>query len=523
MPMFGGLRIWGVAAAIVVASYGVNADAAGFKLGAVRADPGSHVSPDLTKHAVYGDIGKKYTLLGGEKGPLGAPLTDEADAPFGGRFNQFVNGYIYWHKDSGANAVYGDIAKKWMALGGVNFGYPYTDEKPTRDDRGRYNDFIALQRPDKPLASVYWTPQTGAHALYGAIRKRWLDLGGEKGLLGYPTNEEVQDGDRRRVDFEHGAIWWAPGDKFGFSGDLAAVGACSQLFRAWRRGNDNQELKLEACQDINGLNSYCAAHDGYVAIYYVPATTNRYLDCHSNYHPDSVGDQFDHLTRGISQGVADAFVAAAPFVGPTISGAACSTGVIYACAVFALDVADLAGAKVAGIAADALEAGKYAGDCASLDFVACARLGVRGLGTAAGYYIPGADPDAMAATGQSCRDGDFNACASLGKTAADAAGLPPGLGPPTLANAQDCLARNAQACAALGKEASQPGVPLGGLANAAQLAPACAGGEANSCSRLGEVIVGLKLTNLGVMRSGGHINVRAATQRVLTPSSAIQH
>jgi uncharacterized protein with LGFP repeats len=37
--------------------------------------------------AVYGAIGDKYKKLGGAGGVLGAPASDEADAPFGGRFN----------------------------------------------------------------------------------------------------------------------------------------------------------------------------------------------------------------------------------------------------------------------------------------------------------------------------------------------------------------------------------------------------------------------------------------------------
>jgi uncharacterized protein with LGFP repeats len=49
-------------------------------------------------------------------------------------------------------------------------GYPTTDELSTPDGIGRYNHF------DK-AGSIYWTPGTGAHEVYGAIRQRWSALG----------------------------------------------------------------------------------------------------------------------------------------------------------------------------------------------------------------------------------------------------------------------------------------------------------------------------------------------------------
>jgi LGFP repeat len=160
-------------------------------------------------YAVYGAIGAKYAALGGERGVMGAPMTDEADAPFGGRFNQFRNGYIYWHPQIGAFAVWGAIGAKWNEMGRVNYGYPITDELPTPDGVGRFNHFRALHLQGKPEASIYWTPRTGAHAIYGAIRDTWARQGWERGELGYPTNDEYQDGKYRRSDFERGYIRWS--------------------------------------------------------------------------------------------------------------------------------------------------------------------------------------------------------------------------------------------------------------------------------------------------------------------------
>lgn len=140
---------------------------------------------------------------------MGAPLSDEADAPYGGRFNNFQHGSIYWHPSTGAFAVSGPIGDKWNAAGRAAYGYPITDETSTPDKRGRYNHFRAVQLPNKPTSSIYWTPETGAHTIYGAIRDKWASMGWEKSGLGYPTTDEYQDGGYRRSNFEHGYIRWS--------------------------------------------------------------------------------------------------------------------------------------------------------------------------------------------------------------------------------------------------------------------------------------------------------------------------
>lgn len=157
---------------------------------------------------VYGAIGDKYRVLGGESGVLGPAESSESDAPHGGRFNKFRNGFIYWHRDIGAFAVWGEIGRKWDQLGRVEYGYPITDESRTPDGRGRFNHFRAMHLPGRPEASIYWTPQTGAHAVYGAIRAQWSSMGWERSILGYPIGDEVQEGPYRRSAFEGGFIRW---------------------------------------------------------------------------------------------------------------------------------------------------------------------------------------------------------------------------------------------------------------------------------------------------------------------------
>lgn len=159
-------------------------------------------------YQVYGRIGEKYATLGGPNGVLGQPTSDEADAPFGGRFNTFERGYIYWHPQIGtAYGVWGAIGARWDQAGRTQYGYPITDELATPDGRGRYNHFRAMQMGGRPESSIYWTPQTGAHVVYGEIRKAWAQAGWERSI-GYPTSDEFQWGSYRRSNFEQGYIYW---------------------------------------------------------------------------------------------------------------------------------------------------------------------------------------------------------------------------------------------------------------------------------------------------------------------------
>jgi hypothetical protein len=136
-----------------------------------------------------GPVLDKYLAVGGIT-KLGPPTSDTATTADGAQFNDFVNngnvGSIYYTAATGAHTIYGEIRKKWAALGyGQILGYPTNDEDGTPDGVGRFNHFIKGAN----AGSIYFTPQTGAHAIYGEIRKKWAALGWERGL-GYPTNDE---------------------------------------------------------------------------------------------------------------------------------------------------------------------------------------------------------------------------------------------------------------------------------------------------------------------------------------------
>jgi glucose/arabinose dehydrogenase len=160
-------------------------------------------TPATGARAVYGAIRVEWAALGWERGVHGYPRSSELTTPNGrGRYNDFQDGGIYWLPDIGARSVHGAIYRAWAGTGweGGRLGFPLTDETTTPDQVGRYNHFEG--------GSVYWTQQTGAHVVEGAIRARWAALGWERSYLGYPTTDEYPVPGGRRADFQGGYVVW---------------------------------------------------------------------------------------------------------------------------------------------------------------------------------------------------------------------------------------------------------------------------------------------------------------------------
>ncbi|MBN1696722.1 MAG: hypothetical protein JW881_04350 [Spirochaetales bacterium] len=161
--------------------------------------------PDAGVHMVYGAIFTKWGEYGWENGFLGYPTTDELNTSnFSGRFNAFQGGYIFWSPSSGAHAIYGAIYSKWNGMGNVAsiLGYPVTDEYGCPDGRGRYNFF--------QNGCIYWTSSTGAHYVRGDIMNRWGQIGWERSWLGFPITDEGLYESVRYNKFEYGYIFSNP-------------------------------------------------------------------------------------------------------------------------------------------------------------------------------------------------------------------------------------------------------------------------------------------------------------------------
>lgn len=155
-----------------------------------------------------GKIGEKYYAMGGVRSSLGVPKLAEMAAQQGGRFQEFNNGIILWHADSGAFAVQGSILQQFWATGSeTRWGFAKMDElnaakSPLTNQQGRYQYF--------KNGLFLWTPATGAHAVYGAILTHFENTGRET-RYGYPKGEEEAYGSNgRKQVFEKGTFYWTP-------------------------------------------------------------------------------------------------------------------------------------------------------------------------------------------------------------------------------------------------------------------------------------------------------------------------
>ncbi|MFD4293685.1 alpha/beta hydrolase-fold protein [Rhodococcus sp. NPDC058532] len=176
---------------------------------------------------VTGMIGGEYQAMGGPAGPLGLPSTSEFGTPDGrGRGNHFQAGSIYWTPQTGAHAVRGAIRDEWARQGWElgPLGYPVGDEVDTPTKDGAVQGF--------EIGAMYWSPTTGANAVQGLIMQKYAELGYENSWLGFPRSSErgpIRDNGRFN-EFEHGNIYWSP-----------ASGAWSvkngPIFDAWAREN----------------------------------------------------------------------------------------------------------------------------------------------------------------------------------------------------------------------------------------------------------------------------------------------
>ena len=136
-------------------------------------------------------INDRYAAFGGATSLLGAPIGDAIDAP-GGAERDYEGGAIFYSQDTGAHVMYGAILDRYQALGGPGseLGYPTNDESDTGDGTGRFNDFTTPGG-----ASMYWTPQWGASVIKGRVLDAWRESGGIAGPFGYPSADtSVLDG-----------------------------------------------------------------------------------------------------------------------------------------------------------------------------------------------------------------------------------------------------------------------------------------------------------------------------------------
>lgn len=113
----------------------------------------------------------------------------------GGASQTFERGTVYYSPDTGAQAVYGAIAARYRAVGGpAAIGYPTGGEQAAGD--GRFSEFNGPEG-----AAIYWSPTTRASLLTGGVLRAWRASGGVTGPFGFPTSDTVNTGRADEADF----------------------------------------------------------------------------------------------------------------------------------------------------------------------------------------------------------------------------------------------------------------------------------------------------------------------------------
>ena len=245
-----------------------------------------HHSPATGAHPVIGPLSTAFDAAGGEGGPMGYPIADRYRTAGNGWTQPFQSGRIHWSASTGAHAVTGPVSVAYDARSGEAgaLGYPVSDQYATvaggvaqtfengslvissggqlRTVMGAIGTAYrtlggavgALGEPTSAeTASAGGTvqsfqngrvvdgPNTGAHAISGAVLTAWDASGGAAGPLGWPTGEQssatgspvqrfengllvVTGGGVRSVMAPLAAAWLAQGGTAGPLGDPVAEG-----------------------------------------------------------------------------------------------------------------------------------------------------------------------------------------------------------------------------------------------------------------------------------------------------------
>lgn len=93
----------------------------------------------------------------------------------------------------------GAIHTRWLELGGADgmLGAP-TSPEAIGEGSTKYATF--------EHGAVYWSPETGAQPITGAIYDAWASLGYERGVLGLPTSAELAEPEWVGQNFQHGTL-----------------------------------------------------------------------------------------------------------------------------------------------------------------------------------------------------------------------------------------------------------------------------------------------------------------------------
>ncbi|MDC7284985.1 hypothetical protein NXH56_03170, partial [Bifidobacterium thermophilum] len=128
---------------------------------------------------------------------LGFPVNDEMKLN-GGASQRFQYGQIHWSPSTGAQFTRGAIQQYWSQRGWQDgwLGWPTGDELTVKGGASQ-----TFQH-----GTVFWSNNTGAHAVKDGIRGRYSVLKFEQGILGFPTTDEMKLNGGASQRFQYGQI-----------------------------------------------------------------------------------------------------------------------------------------------------------------------------------------------------------------------------------------------------------------------------------------------------------------------------
>ena len=150
---------------------------------------------------VRGAVRDRYLATGGPGGALAFPTA--AAEPAGvpdAEVQVFTGGRIYSSPKTGARALLGAVLARYLAAGGARgrLGLPTANEAYGGISGSRVTVFAG--------GRIYWSAATGAQAVYGVILQKYLAIGAARSYLGLPTTSEYSLSTGPRNRFVSGVI-----------------------------------------------------------------------------------------------------------------------------------------------------------------------------------------------------------------------------------------------------------------------------------------------------------------------------
>ena len=173
-------------------------------------------SDNTCAHELHGPVLEKYIDAGGEAGPLGYPITDvnyfnDTDINGNNDYARFERGWIVYSPETNTSEIYGVYLDKWLGGNRERLGYPVEDPMTFKNQAAEFYGIQHFQN-----GSIYSLPPPFApesiYVVHEPIYAKYLSLGEHRGKLGFPLNNTngTRDGNGFYNHFEHGSIYSSP-------------------------------------------------------------------------------------------------------------------------------------------------------------------------------------------------------------------------------------------------------------------------------------------------------------------------